>query len=91
MLPRIQHLNNTTLSCMTKHVLTKREDINMNCNSFKMDDDRIYPTNIMLACQSNLVIFICLIEVDNPSSITFLVKTHIFEGYVVWCGSKKKC
>jgi hypothetical protein len=29
--------------------------------------------------------------VDNPYSITFLVRTPIFEWYVVWYGFKNKC
>ena len=29
-------------------------------------------------------------KVDNPYSDTFLIRTPVFEGYVVWCGSKNR-
>lgn len=29
--------------------------------------------------------------IDNPYLVSFLIRMHVFEWYVVWCGSKNGC
>ena len=48
--------------------------------------------NFIRACndpkQSIVQISAYVVKLDNPYSITFLVKTRISKWYMIWCGSK---
>jgi hypothetical protein len=43
---------------------------------------------INVICMMLLRRVIYIHKVDNPCSISFFIRTIIFEWYVVWCGSK---